>query len=270
MIRVGLIGCGNIGSFIAHYIDHSKKFRLTSVFDTRQESIEKILPTLKHTPIIASNIRMLLTEADIIVEAASQQAVRAYGREILTAGKSLLIMSVGALADERLFIALKQKAEQNKCFIYLPSGAICGIDGVKAASAGVIQDVTLTTTKPPTAMQGIPYLTKKGIDVNHLRKPTVVYSGTAAQASRLFPRNINVSTIIGLSGIGLEKTKVRIVVDPAIRDNIHEVNLTGDCGEIHIKLRNEPSPENPKTSYLACLSAVKTLEEIGNRVRIGT
>jgi aspartate dehydrogenase len=270
MIRVGLIGCGSIGSFIARYIDHSKKFKLVSVFDTQQENIEKLLSSIKHTPTISKNVGMLLTDTDLIIEAASQGAVRSYGQRVLTEGKSLLLMSVGALADKKLFAALKKEAEHHNCYIYLPSGAICGIDGVKAASAGKVIKVTLKTTKPPAAMQDIPYLKRVGIDVNRLKAPTIVYRGSALRAARLFPRNINVSTILGLSGVGLDRTEVHIVVDPNVRDNIHEVQLLGDCGELRIKLHNKPSPENPKTSYLACLSAVKTLEGIGNRIRIGT
>jgi len=270
MIRVGLIGCGNIGSFIARHINRSKKFKLVSVFDIEQEKVKKIMTLLDKTPTIATDLKTLLSGTDLIIEAASQQAVRAYARDILAAGKNLLLMSVGALADEKLFAVLQKEAKRNKCCMYLPSGAICGIDGVKAASVGAVTEVTLTTTKPPAALQDVAYLKKKGVDVNRVLTPTVVYSGLATEAARLFPRNINVSTILGLSGVGLNKVNVKIVVDPTCRDNIHEIHLTGDCGEMYIKLRNAPSPGNPRTSYLACLSAVQTLEEIWSNVRIGT
>lgn len=270
MIRIGLIGCGNIGSFIAKYLDKSKKFKLVSVFDINKRSMCKLVSKLKHKPIISKNVGMLLRDTDLIVEAASQEVVRKYSIKILKAKKNLLIMSVGALVDKKLFDGIKREAERNNCFVYLPSGAICGIDGIKSACVGTVYNVTLTTTKPPAALRGVKYLEKKKIDLDSINTPTILYSGSALNAAKLFPKNINVSTILGLSGVGIDKTRVRIVVDPNIKDNIHEIYLKGECGEIYTLLINKPSPNNPKTSYLACLSAVKTIEEVGNWIKIGT
>lgn len=269
MINVGLIGCGNIGSFIARYLDKSKKFRLVSVFDEEDSRADALVLGLKNKPRIARNINALLLHTDLIVEAASQEAVRRHSIKILKAGKDLLIMSVGALTDRKILYKIKNVAETGGCLVYLPSGAICGLDGVKSASVGKISSVTLTTTKPLSALRGVEYLDKK-INVDKLLKPTVVYSGPAFHAAKLFPKNINVSTILALCGMGLKKTKVIIIADPKARHNTHEIRLEGDCGEIYIKLLNQPSPTNPKTSYLACLSAVKTLEQIECGLKIGT
>lgn len=270
MIKIGLIGCGNIGSFIAKYLDKSKRFRLVSVFDINKKSMRELISKLKHKPIISKNVDILLSDTDLIVEAASQEVVRKYSIKILKAKKNLLIMSVGALVDKKLFDGIKREAERNNCFVYLPSGAICGIDGIKSACVGKVYNVTLTTTKPPAALKGAKYLEKKKVDLDGIRIPTILYSGSALNAAKLFPKNINVSTVLGLSGIGINKTNVRIAVDPNIKNNIHEIYLKGECGEIYTLLINKPSPGNSRTSYLACLSAVRTIEGIANRIKIGT
>lgn len=269
MIRVALVGCGNMGSFIANYLDNSKKYRLVSVFDTDIKKAKNIVSSLKHKPIISKNIRELICGVDIVVEAASQEFVRESAVDVLRNGRSLLVMSVGALVDGNLLNRVKKEAEKNKCFVYIPSGAVCGVDGIKSACMDVVDAVTLTTIKPPHTFEGVEYLKHKGIHLDKIRKPTVLYYGPARRAGTLFPKNINVSTVLGLAGIGLEKTKVKIIADPYVKHNFHEISLKGKCGLISIKLVNQPSPTNPKTSYLACLSAVRLLEDIPNRIRIG-
>ena len=154
--------------------------------------------------------------------------------------------------------------------VYLPSGAICGLDGVKSASLGEIYGVELQTRKPPKSLMGVKYLADMGVDLLKVREPTVVYEGSAVDAVKRFPKNVNVCAALSLAGVGPEKTRVRIVVDPGIDRNIHEVTVHGEFGELYTKTSNLPSQDNPKTSYLACLSAVKTLEGINRCMRVGT
>ena len=265
-----MIGCGNIGSFIAEYLDKNKKFNLVSIFDVDVNKAECLVNTLNNKPVIVNNIPSLLKDIDLVVEAASQKVLRDYSVEILRAGKDFMLMSVGALADSNLFNNMKKEAKKNKCKIYIPSGAICGVDGIKAAGVGVVDTVTLKTTKPPKAFTNIKYLEDKGINVNNITTSTIVYEGPAGEAVKLFPKNINVSTTLSLLGLGFEKTTVKIIVDPNIENNIHEVCLKGECGEINIKLVNKPSPTNPKSSHITSLSAVRTLEDMVDVIKIGT
>jgi len=267
---VGLIGCGNIGSFIARHLEKAKHMQLASIYDVDKAQALKLASRLKKKPKISKNIPSLLQQVDFVVEAASQEVVRKNALQIVKAGKDLMIMSVGAFSDARLYDRITNEAGRHGVTVYLPSGAVCGVDGIKAACVGEVAGVLLTTTKPPKALRGVPYLQQKGIDVDKIRKPLVVFSGSAADAARLFPKNINVSTVLSLAGIGSEKTKVRVIADPAATRNVHEVHVVGECGEISITLLNKPSPSNPKTSLMACFSAARTLDDVGCGVRLGT
>jgi aspartate dehydrogenase len=176
-------------------------------------------------------------------------------------------MSVGGiLGKENLF----RLARQKNCHLYLPSGALAGLDGVKSAAAGSIDSVTLTTRKPPAGLRGAPYLVREDIDLDSLTEEKVVFEGTAEEAVQGFPRNINVAAALSLAGIGAAKTRVRIVADPKISRNVHEVEVKGEFGRLVSRTENLPSPSNPKTSFLAILSAMATLKAIVSPVRIGT
>lgn len=202
----------------------------------------------------------MLKGTDIIVEAASQKAVGEHAIKALSAGKSLLVMSTGALLDKKLFASMFSLARKNNATVYVPSGAVCGIDGVKSASVGRIRSVLLQTTKNPKSIKGF-----EGV-----RKRKVVFEGPASKAVKLFPANINVSAVLSLAGVGAGRTRVRIIADPKVHRNIHEVFVSGDSGRLYSRVDNLPSPENPRTSYLACLSAIRTLADIGGAVSIGT
>jgi aspartate dehydrogenase len=195
--------------------------------------------------------------------------VREYAVDILNSRRELLVMSVGAFVDEKLLKDVRQAASNNRVNVYIPSGALCGVDGLKAAAVEGIEEVVLTSTKPPSAFTGVKYLEEKGMDANSFDELTVLYEGYASEAARLFPKNINVSAILSLAGVGAKKTKVKIVVDPGAKMNSHEVSVKGSFGELIAKTYNLPSPDNPKTSYLACLSAIRVLENLCDNIRVG-
>jgi len=209
-------------------------------------------------------------DVDLVIEAASQEAVRQYAVRTLEAGKHLMIMSVGALVDARLTEKIRNLVKSGKVKVYIPSGAIGGLDGLKAASIGRIYEATLTTRKPPKAFSGSLYIKEKEVDINALREPKNIYEGSAEEACKLFPENVNVAATLSLAGVGPEKTKVRIIVDPTIENNIHEINVKGDFGEFTFFTRNLASPINPKTSMLAVYSAIATLKKIAEGFQIGT
>jgi aspartate dehydrogenase len=182
----------------------------------------------------------------------------------------MMIMSIGALADEKLWEQIKSLALEHNCKVYLPSGAIVGLDGLKSASIGGINSVMLTTRKPPSGLQGAPYIERQGIDLSSLKRATVIFEGCAEDAVKGFPANVNVAATLSLAGIGAKRTKIRIIADPAISRNVHEIHVEGEFGRFETRAENIPSPSNPRTSYLAALSAVATLKKIAEPVQIGT
>ena len=178
-----------------------------------------------------------------------------------------MIMSVGGLIGAtKVFDSAAKKG----CSVYIPSGAICGLDGIKAARCSSIKSAVLTTRKPPRALEGAPYILKKKINLSKLKKDTVIFDGTARQAAKAFPKNINVAASLSLAGIGFNRTKVRIIACPGLKKNSHCIEAKGSFGRIVTQTENVPSPGNPKTSFMAILSAIAALGGIINNSRVGT
>jgi aspartate dehydrogenase len=169
----------------------------------------------------------------------------------------MVLMSVGGLYNSVFKKKIEDIARENKCKIYLPSGAVCGIDGILSASIDVIDEVTLVTTKSPES------LGKK------LNKRTVVFEGNAIDAVKKFPMNINVAGSLSLAGMGFDKTKVEIVADPVVTRISHKILAHGKFGRLRAEVENMPNPNNPKSSYMASLSAIATLKRIINPIQIG-
>ncbi|MCJ7443125.1 MAG: aspartate dehydrogenase [Methanotrichaceae archaeon] len=269
LYKIGLVGCGAIGTEVAKAIDRGDiSAELVAVCDRSSNCVEQLIKSLKNKP-IKVNLLELVDRSDIVVEAASQKAVPSVARLALKKGKSLMIMSVGALADIELYREIKKLASDHRAKVYIPSGAISGLDGLKSASLGTISKITLTTTKKPASFEGAPYIIEKKIDLKALQKPTLLFEGTAAEAVKAFPANVNVAATLCLAAREGD-VRVRIIADPQIKVNRHEIIAEGDFGQISTKVENIPSPMNPKTSYLAALSAIATLRSIVEPIKIGT
>ncbi|MEM2849165.1 MAG: aspartate dehydrogenase [Candidatus Bathyarchaeia archaeon] len=268
-----MIGCGAIGSYLAKALDSGvlDGLELKIVYDRDVEKAWKLANSLECKPRIASNISEVLEgDVELVVEAASQDAVREYGLSIIEAGKNLMVMSVGALADLELYEKLRDAASRRKVEVLIPSGALAGLDAVKAAGLAKINSVTLTSRKPPKVFVDNPYVKSKGVDLNRLTEPVVLYEGPALEACKLFPSSINVAATLSLASIGPGKVKVKIIADPRVSGNIHEVVVEGEFGKLCCITENRPTPENPKTSFLASLSALAMLKKTVEKVRIGT
>jgi aspartate dehydrogenase len=268
-LKIGLVGCGAIGTEIASAIKRGEvRAELVAVCDHTPGKAEKLIDGLKINP-RHTDLDDLVNNSDLVVEAASQRAVPAIARATLEKGRDLMVMSVGALLDGDLYKMIEEMAQKNDCKVYIPSGAISGLDGLKSASAGKIDRINLTTTKNPIGFEGAPYILEKKIDLSAIKSATVLFEGSASEAVRAFPANVNVAATLNLSGRGKE-VHVKIIADPAIDVNIHQITAEGDFGRITTKVENVPSPKNPKTSYLAALSAIATLKSIVEPVKIGT
>lgn len=269
--RIGLLGCGAIGTDLALAIDSGKiPAKLTHIYDFSKDASSKLVSKLQNKPVITENIGLLAAApVDLIVEAASQDAVRDNALTVLQNRKDLMIMSVGALLDESILEIIIEGCRDFNKKIYLPSGAIVGLDGVRAVK-DELDLITLVTTKNPKALKGAKFFDSSKINLDELKEPVTIYEGAAQEAVKLFPANINIAALLSLAGIGSTKTRVKIVADPLTDKNIHEIQATGKFGKFSIKVENIPSKSNPKTSRLAILSAIECLRRIcGDEIQIG-
>ncbi|NJD75833.1 MAG: aspartate dehydrogenase [Candidatus Methanoperedens sp.] len=270
MLKIGVIGCGTIGKEICKAIDSKRiNAQLVGVHDKTAENCERLLEELDNKPEILPPSE-LISKADIIVESASQAAVREFGHMVLEAGKDLMVMSVGAFTEPGLLGRFKKIASDNHCKIYIPSGAIAGLDGLKSSSMAALDKVTLTTTKNPQGLKGALYIIRNKIQLDSFLEKTLLFEGSAEEAIRGFPENVNIAASLSLAGIGVKETRVRIFIDPAISRNIHEIAVEGAFGKFTCRIENVPSPGNPRTSFLASLSAIATLKNITEPLQIGT
>lgn len=270
--RIGLLGCGAIGTQIALAINSGQvQAELTHVYDCDKSKAESLVARLDKKPIIVENPHLLSSNnVDLVVEAASQDAIKNHALSIIQNRKDLMIMSVGALLDESVFDILFDACHEFKKRIYLPSGAIAGLDAIKSVKSE-LESVTLITTKNPKALAGAKFFEKKNMDVHSIKEKTVIFDGAAKEAVTLFPANINVAALLSLAGLGSEKTLVKIVADPNTNKNTHQIEASGIFGKISIQVENVPDNTNPKTSRLAILSAIECLRTIcSDDIKIGT
>ncbi len=267
MKKIGVVGCGTIGTQICKAIDEGKiaaTLLAVSEIDTSKASnlMDQLISPCQILP-----LPELVSTVDIVVESAGSKVVPPLIELILKFEKQALIMSVGGLLE---ITSLFERFQNSASRLYIPSGAIAGLDAVNAAHLVEIQSVTLTTRKPPKGLKGAPFCIEKGIDLENLSQETVIFEGSARQAAKAFPKNINVAAALSLAGIGADKTKVRIIADPTTKTNSHEIEVQGLSGRIVTKTENVPSTFNPKTSFLAALSGIATLQKMVNPVKVGT
>ncbi len=267
-----MLGCGAIGTQIALAIDSGKiPATLTHVYDNSKDASASLVEKLKNKPIIVENSHLLSSNPiDIIVEAASQDAVKDVALSVLQNKCDLMIMSVGALLDESIYDILSDACRDFKKTIYLPSGAIAGLDGIKSLK-DELESLSLTTTKHPRSLKGAKFFENSQINLDEINSITTIFEGTAKEAVSLFPANINVAALLSLTGIGSEKTNVKIVADPNTDKNTHHIEAAGTFGKMTFTIENFPDVNNPKTSRLAILSAIETLRKYcSNDIQIGT
>jgi len=274
-LKAGLIGCGAIGRTLALATIEGKagNIELLAMCDIDKERLESL-----HKELGREEIKKHLDpfdllenpEIELVIEAATREAVKNISERALERGKSLLIMSAGAFADKDLYDSLYRMASEKKLKIYIPSGAIIGLDGVKSASVEKLGRVEIISTKNPRSLEGAPYLKENNIDISNLNEARALFKGTADKAIEGFPKNVNVAVILSLAGVGVEDTWVTIVADPEIKLTKHEIKAEGDFGKLHCITQNFLHPDNPKTSYLAPLSAIRLLKKISEPVQVGT
>lgn len=271
-MRVGIIGGGTIVRLFLEHIRRGDlgRSRVVAIAGRSERSSGRALAREFRVPYVTGLKGLLAKKPDVVVEAASHEAVREYGEALLKKKISLIVLSGGALCDDAVRARLERAAEKSGALFYVPSGGICGLDGLKAACIAGVDEVTIAVTKPPQAWKGIEYVERLGVDLDHLRGPHTLYEGPAREGVPLFPANVNIAAVLSMAGIGFDRTRLKVVADPALVYNTHTITVRGRTGNISIKLENVPAPGNPKTAWLACYSALAALKAVKSRVRYGT
>jgi aspartate dehydrogenase len=267
--RIGLVGCGAIGSKVARFIvdELSEHTSLRAICDTHLDKTEALKQLLSLDSLqVYSDYQDLLDNVDFVIETASVELASHLAKKTLQQGKDVMIVSVGGLVDQFEWF---QNSASLKGHLYIPTGAISGLDALSSGQMAGLESVSLLTRKPPKALMGEPYLEEKGISLDNLEGPLTVFEGTSREAIRAFPKNINVSVLLSLASLGPDQTRVRIETSPTYTTNSHEVSVKGDFGTLTSLTENVPDPDNPKTSYLATLSVCAMLKKLFSRVKIG-
>jgi len=266
--KIGIIGCGNIGTEIARAVDKGDiNVEISGCYDILEKKYDAMIKKLKNIKPPFLPMEEVVKKSNLVIECAAKDAVRNIFEEAIKYYKDIVFLSAGGVLD---CMDLVEDAKKKMINMYIPSGAVVGIDGLDAAKYIGIKQVTLITRKPPDAFKGNKYLQAKKIDINNISVETVVFDGTAKEAVNDFPANINVAATLSIAGIGPEKTKVKIIIDPFVKTNIHEIIVEGDFGRFKTITENLPSPENPKTSYLTSLSVIVLIKKLVEPLHIGT
>jgi len=264
MLKIGIVGCGTIGSAVARAIDKGSVPALLTGLTSRTQARAEELAKSLHTPPPVMNLPALLRASDLVVEAATGSALEEIVPACLREGKDVFVISVGGLLGHEEW---SREAEARGCRILIASGAIAGLDGVRGAVVGRVDSVTLTTRKPPRGLAGAPYVVEHGIDLDALTEETLIFEGTAREACKGFPTNVNVSAALSLAGIGPDQTRVRIVAVPDGRFNQHWIEVWGEFGRLSVEVENVPSATNPRTGLLSIYSTIAFLADYARSAR---
>ena len=265
-LRVAIAGLGPIGKKVAEALDRGiDGLVLAAVSAQHPEKHRDWLGHLKTPPAILP-IEKLVDVADIVIECAPAKLVRSIVAPFVTSGKTAIVLSAGALLENEDLIGL---AKQNGGQIVVPTGALIGLDAVTAAAVGEIHSVRMVTRKPVQGLAGAPYLVENNIDIEQITEPLRIFEGTAREAAKGFPANLNVAVALSLAGIGPDRTRLEIWADPALTRNVHRVEVESDSARFSMSIENVPS-ENPKTGRITALSVIAFLRKQRAALRVGT
>jgi aspartate dehydrogenase len=269
-MRIGIIGGGIIARLVLEHRAELGEVEVAGILGRNEASRGRPLAEAFGVPFVTELDALIALAPDAVVEAASHDAVRQYAPPLLAAGIPVIVLSGGALADDALRGRLERLADDRRALLYVPSGGIGGLDALKAACAAGVDEVEIAVTKPPAAWKGIGYVERLGVDLGRLAGATTLFDGAAREGVPLFPANVNIAAVLALAGIGFDRTRLKVVADPALKFNTHSITVRGKTGTISIKFESVPSPDNPKTALLACYSALAAIKAFAASVRYGT
>jgi len=266
MLTVAIGGLGAIGLDLARAIDAGAEgLRLVAVAARDQEKARANLAGFRTPPVLVDLPG--LAQADIVVEAAPAAVFEAIAAPAIAAGRIFVPSSVGALLPR---MHLVDQARASGARIVVPTGALLGLDAVRAAAEGEVESVTIETRKPPLGLAGAPYLEQNGIDVSGVTAATRVFKGNAFDAARGFPANVNVAAALALAGIGPERTMVEIWADPGVTRNTHTIRVEAEAARLTMTIENVPSEANPRTGKITPLSLLACLKGLVATLKVGT
>jgi aspartate dehydrogenase len=265
-LRIAVAGLGPIGTRVVEALDQGiDGLVLTAVSVQNPEKHRSRLANLARMPAVLP-IEALVDVADMVIECAPSKLVRSIVAPFVGNGKTAVVLSAGALFDHEDLVDL---AKQNGGQIVVPTGALIGLDAVTAAAVGTIHSVLMVTRKPIRGLAGAPYIVENNINIEQITKPLKIFDGTAREAARGFPANVNVAAALSLAGIGPDRTKIEIWADPTLTRNTHRIDVESDSARFSMSIENIPS-ENPKTGLITALSVIAYLRKLRSSLRVGT
>ncbi len=266
-LRVGVGGLGAIGLKVAAALDQGiDGLELAAVSARDRGKAARKLEGFHHpVPVVA--LGALAERAEVVVECTPATVFSEIAEPAVETGRTLVTVSCGALLERPDLI---ERARQTGARILIPSGALLGLDAVRAAAEGAIRSVRMVTRKPPESLAGAPYLDEKGIDLEGLSEPLKVFEGTAREGARGFPANVNVAAALSLAGIGPDETRLEIWADPGVSRNTHRITVEAEAARFEMSIENVPSQENPRTGKLTPLSVIAMLRGLTAPLKVGT
>lgn len=262
-LRIVLVGWGAIGRTVGRMVDDASVDIIAVA--VRDPSIDRVdLPA--GASIISDPSELAALRPDVVAEAAGRDSVAPWGRAALEAGADFIVSSMSAFADTSLLDSMRGCAIANDAQIHIQPGALGGVDALAGAKRMGIDHVEHRMIKPPSAWLGTPAADL--CDLTAITEPTVFFSASAAAAAGAFPKNANVAMTTALAGIGPERTMVTLVADPTATTNRHEISAHGPFGALDVAIANNPLPDNPKTSAMAALNLIRSIENRVNAIRI--
>jgi len=256
--RVAIAGLGVIGTRVARYIDEGavEGIKLSAVASRDPQKAAQSVKDLRQAPPVCT-VQELPNLADIIVDCTPASIFREVAETVISNGKILMPLSVAALLENMDFV---DKARATGAQIIVPTGAILGLDAVRAMAVGEINRVVLETRKPPNGLAGAPHLVNNNISIENLSEAKLVFKGNAREAAKGFPANVNVAAALSLAGIGPDRTEVEVWADPTVDRNMQSITISSDSGDATMRMRNIPSVENPRTGRIVAQSVIATLK----------
>ena len=266
-LSVGIGGFGAIGREIGRRLDQGEPGLQLAAISARDVAKAEAAMKDFRRPVAVLPLCDLADRADIVVECAPASVFRDVAEPALKAGRTLVPLSVGALLINDDIVQL---AKANGARIVVPTGALLGLDAVRAAAEGEIFSVTMVTRKPPNGLAGAPYLVEKRIDLSTITKPLKVFSGSAREGALGFPANVNVAAALSLAGIGPDRTRLEIWADPEVDRNTHHITVDADSARFEMTIQNIPSEINARTGKITALSALAALKSLTSTLRVGS
>jgi aspartate dehydrogenase len=265
-VRVAVVGLGAIGIRVVEALDRGiDGLVLAAVSVQNPAKHQGRLADLNKPPAILP-IEALCDVADMVIECAPGTLLRSIVAPFVKSGKTAVVLSAGALLEHEDLIEL---AKQHGGQIVVPTGALIGLDAVAAAAAGKIHSIRMVTRKPVRGLAGAPYIIENKIDIEQITEPLKIFEGTAREAAKGFPANLNVAVALSLAGIGPDRTRLEIWADPALTRNVHRVEVESDSARFSMSIENIPS-ENPRTGLITALSVIAYLRKLRAPLRVGT